>query len=113
MIDRILRSELFESCFAYIDDIIVFGETISEVIARTKRVLALLFADGLKIGGLKCHFVVERVELLGRTLEAGGKYPTEDKLQGLKELRPPTTVKEVRSLHGCLSFLREFVPKFS
>ena len=83
------------------------------MIERTKRVLSLLKDDGLKLGGLKCYFLVKKVSLLGRTIAAGCKYPEEDKLQGLRDLAPPTTQKEVRSLVGCLSWLREFVPRFS
>ena len=69
MMDRLLQSELFIACYVYIDDVVVFGKTILEVIDNTKRVLGLLFADGLKIGGLKCCFVVTCVELLGPTIE--------------------------------------------
>ena len=78
--DKILASELFVACFVYLDDVVVFGATAEEVINRTRRVLELIDADGLKISGLKCYFLLKRIELLGKTIESGRKFPSDDKL---------------------------------
>ena len=61
MMDRTLHSVLFKYCFAYIDDVVVFGHTIAEVLERTQVVCDLLFAEGLKLGGLKCKFLLNKV----------------------------------------------------
>ena len=62
------------------DDVVVFGKTTTEVIERTRRVLELIRADHLKIGGLKCYFLLRRIQLLGKTIEAGRKFPDDNKM---------------------------------
>ena len=37
-----LGSELYKSCLVYLDDIIVWGETLSEVLDRSKTIIDLL-----------------------------------------------------------------------
>ena len=61
MMDCTLHSVLFKYCFAYIDDVVVFGHTIAEVLEHTQVVCNLLFAEGLKLGGLKCEFLLDEV----------------------------------------------------
>ncbi len=42
--------------------------------------MELIFADNLKFGGLKCEFLLERVEVLGHIVEDGKLYAKVDKL---------------------------------
>ena len=46
----------------------------------TRSVMELVFADNLKFGGLKCEFLLERVEVLGHIVEDGKLYAKVDKL---------------------------------
>ena len=61
MMDCTLHLVLFKYCFAYIDDVVVFGCTITEVLEHTQVVCDLLFAEGLKLGGFKCEFLLNDV----------------------------------------------------
>ena len=65
MMNRILDDVLYIKCFVYIDDVIVFGKTQSELIANTKEVIDLIYNDNLKLGLMKCEFVIDKVEILG------------------------------------------------
>ena len=64
----------------YIDDVIVYGATEEEVLGMTRRVLELIFDDGLKCGGTKCEFLLRRVEVLGHVIKVGKLYAKVDKL---------------------------------
>ncbi len=111
--NRLLHDILFEQCFVYIDDIIIFGETEEECIQHTKNVLDRVFGDGLKLGALKCEFLLTKVDVLGYVIEDGKLYPKCDKLQGLYNLKVPTCRTDVKRLYGLLSFFRRFVRNFS
>jgi hypothetical protein len=61
----------------------------------------------------KCEFLLESVEVLGHIVSQGVLYPKVDKVQGLKELKRPSSITEVKSIYGLLSFFRKFVKGFS
>ena len=90
MMDHVLASEMFIA-FAYIKDVIMFGCSETEIIECTFHVLKLSKEDALKLGSLKCYFLLRKLSLLGRTVQAGCKYPEDDKLQDLRDLVLPTT----------------------
>ena len=71
MMNNILDDVLFVKCFVYIDDVIVFGRTQEEVIANNKEVIDLIYQDNLKLGCLKCEFMLRSVEVLGHLVSNG------------------------------------------
>ena len=113
MMNSLLDELLYTICFVYVDDVIVFGENELECLQNTRRVLELIYKDNLKVSGVKCEFLLDRVEILGHVIENGRLYATVNKLQGLEDLKRPTNQTEVKSLYGLLSFFRRFVRGFS
>ncbi len=43
--NQLLSDVLYEKCFVYIDDLIIFGETEEECLRNTKEVIELIFGD--------------------------------------------------------------------
>ena len=84
-----------------------------EVLESTSRVLELIYDGNLKCSGSKCEFLFHRVEVLGHIIHDGKLYAKVDKLQGLKDIKIPTSRTEICSLHGLLSFFRRFVRNFN
>lgn len=77
---NILDELLYTVCFVYIDDVIVFGKDEKECVENSRRVLELIYNDGLKCGGAKCEFLLSRVEVLGHIIENGKLYAKTNKL---------------------------------
>lgn len=113
MMNKILEDTLYIKCFVYIDDVIVFGKTQEECIANCKDVIDLIYKDNLKLGQQKCEFLLDTVEVLGHVVSKGMLHPKVDKVQGLKDLKRPTSTTEVKSMYGLLSFFRKFIKGFS
>lgn len=80
LMNDILDDLAYAVCFVYIDDVIVFGENDVDCLRNCRLVCERIFADGLKLAGLKCEFLVRRTDVLGHTIEAGKLYPKVDKL---------------------------------
>ena len=78
--NRVLHEVLFKICFVFIDDIIIFGETEEECIKNTQKVVELIFSDNLKLGGLKCEYLLTQVDILGHIIKDGCLYPKYDML---------------------------------
>ena len=80
MMNKVLDSVLYVKCFVYIDDVVVFGKTQPECIANTKDVIDLIYKDNLKLGCLKCEFLLKSVEILGHIVANGTLYPKTTKV---------------------------------
>ena len=111
--DKVLAGLIGTCVFVYLDDIVVYSPNH----ARHEEHLTLVF-DRLKKAGLrlkptKCKFGLAQVQLLGYIISAKGKSPDPEKTAAIADLRPPTTVREVRSFLGMASYYRDCLPNYA
>lgn len=97
----------------YLDDIIIFSETIDEHITRLQRVFTRLREHGLKLKPSKCHLLVEEVLYLGHVVSRDGIKTDPAKIDAVKKWPVPKTVKEVRSFLGFTGYYRRFIEKYA
>ena len=95
-------------CIIYLDDIIVFSQTPEEHVHRLR-----LKAAGLKSKPSKCDFFKKEIKYLGHVVSKEGVSTDPDKIKTVTEWSQPTTVTEVRSFLGFVSYYRRFIPNFS
>ena len=65
------------------------------------------------LSGLKSEFGLKKVKLLGKTIANGCIYPGASKTAALDKIKRPSTVAELRSLYGIISYFRTFVKSFA
>ena len=80
---------------------------------QTQRVLQRLREHGLSIKLSKCIFDAPRMEFLGMIIGQGEIKMDGKKLEGIKEWKPPTSIKGIWSFTGFANFYRKFIPDFS
>ena len=51
--------------------------------------------------------------LLGIVIAENGMTPNPEKVKAVKELKPPKTLKQLRSTLGIFAYYRKFIPNFS
>jgi hypothetical protein len=100
------------SC-AYLNDVIIFSKTAEEHKQHIKQVFNRFHEHSLKLKLKKCKFFASETEYLGFQIGSEGIRPKPEKVQAIKDMVPPTNVREVRSFIGMCSYYRRFVPKFS
>ena len=100
-------------CIIYLDDIIVFSWTPEEHVHRLKAVFNKLRAAGLKLKPSKCDLFRKEIKYLGHVVSNEGVSTDPDKIKSVTEWHQPTTVTEVRSFLGFVSYYRRFIPNFS
>jgi len=67
----------------------------------------------LKINLEKCVFGNKEVSYLGFTLTPDGIKPGKNKLKAIKDARPPTDIKTIRSFVGLCNFFRTHIKDFA
>ena len=111
---RLMNTVLFEigdvKAFVYLDDIIVFGDTIEEHNANLRKVLMALRKHNLKIEPGKCQLLRREIEYLGHVVNENGIKPTNTNIKAIQNIKAPTTVRGVRSLLGTVNFYGKFIP---
>lgn len=84
----------------FIDDVLVFADTIEELRRRTAEVMTRLGDYNLKLNLEKCEFEKKEVTFLGHSFSREGINIDERKTRAVKSFRSPKTISELRSFLG-------------
>lgn len=100
-------------CLVYLDDIIVFSKSFNEHLGHVRQVLAALHKHRFQLNPPKCEFFKPRMKYLGHSIDANGMMPLDDKIETIKQLPMPTTLREANYFIGALGFYRKFIRNFA
>ena len=104
-----LNEQIFQILLAYLDDILIYSQTLEEHLNRLEMVLNRLQKRGLKLKLEKCNFRKRKVTYLGHEVSGDGISPEPQNVAAVKEWPIPTTVKELRTFLGFASYYRKFI----
>ena len=97
--------------FVYIDDILIASTTPTEHIEDLRQVFDTLDANGLVVNPAKCVLGRDSLEFLGYRLDAEGITPLPERVEAIKDVKPPTNVKELQRFLGMVNYYRRFIPR--
>ena len=97
----------------YLDDILIFTDTLEEHRQIVRRVLEILRKNKLYLKPEKCEFEVNEVEYLGVIVGSGKIRMDPKKVSAMTGWKEPTKKKEVQSFLGFCNFFRRFIRGFS
>lgn len=111
--NRIFFNLLGKCLFVYIDDLIVFSNSLEQHINDLKEVFQIVKENKLKLNLGKCNFFQSKVEILGHELSTKGISPMNKKVEVINNWLPPSNITEVRSFLGAIGYYRKFIANFA
>lgn len=100
-------------CFIYMDDIVVYGDTLIAHNKKLTEILERLRQHELKLQPSKCNFLQKEIVFLGHKITSEGIKPDEAKIQAVKNFPSPKNYKDVKTFLGMMSYYRKFIPNLS
>ena len=97
-----------ENISAYIDNL-VHARTFDEYIIAMRQLFTAFRAYGLKLNLEKCIFIASVAKFWGRIVDSNEFRADPKCVKAIREMKPPTTRKELRSLIGRLIWIRQFL----
>ena len=112
-IEKILGPLLNTDCVAFLDDILIYGDTDEEVRERAFKVLDRLREEGLYCKLSKCRFEVDEVDFLGYIVGHGHLRMDPDRVRAILEWPPPKRLRDVQVFLGFCNFYRRYILGYS
>lgn len=113
LMSRVLKNLHWSICMCYLDDILVFGSSVSEVLDRLEVILIRLRQAGLKLKPKKCHLFQTEILYLGYKISAEGVHTDPAKIQDVKDFPRPKDIQGVRRFLGLTNYYRKFIESYA
>lgn len=94
----------------YVDDVLIFLETLEEHIHHLQLVLDKLNGAWFKPKPTKCSFIQEELDYLGHVITTKGLSPNPARIDAVQAFPVPSDVKELHQSLGLAPYYRRFIP---
>ena len=111
-IDSILR-EYRHFARAYVDDIVVFSNSLEEHLRHLNQIFALFKRMNIALKASKTFLGYPTISLLGQRVDSLGLTTAADKLEAILALAFPQTLKQLETYLGKTGWLRQYVPYYA
>lgn len=113
LLNRVLDGYLDVCCLVYLDDIIVFSDSVEQHKIDVENVVKKLKEYNLKVKPSKCKFARSRIEYLSHIVENGKIKPNPAKTAAVSQAKRPKNVKQIQAFLGLVGYYRKFIKNCS
>ena len=107
--NKIFHPFLDKFVVVYLDDIIIYSNSLEEHVDHLREVFQLLRQNELYVKKEKFSFALGEVGFLGHCIKDGKLMMDESKIKAIQEWDPPTKVPQLRSFLGLDNYYRRFI----
>ena len=103
--------EELKGVICYLDDILIVTKgDVQEHNELVEKVMHRFDVESWALKLSKCEFSVNQLSWLGYDINEDGYSPKISKIEVIQSLKPPRTLKQLRSFMGTLNLLQKFIP---
>ena len=113
LVNDVLRDLINNTVVVFLDDILIFSESLADHVTHVRIVLRRLLENRLFVKAEKCTFHASSVEFLGHVISSGAVQADQKKVQAVKDWPQPTDRTQLRRFLGFANFYRKFIQNFS
>ena len=110
-LDPVIKAD---RCAQYVDNISIAANTPKQLIKNLRAVFQCLRKAGFKLSMATCHFAIQQVNFLGRTIPTKGVAPQKQKIaKFLEKVMFPRSKKALQRYIGFLKNYRNYIPRLA
>lgn len=113
VINEVLQEHLYWGVLVYLDDILIYTNTMEEHTHLVRQVLKKLLKAKLFVKLLKCEFHHTKLDYLGYRISQDGVKMDPKKVKAVLEWQAPGKRKQLQSFLGFANFYRQFILSFA
>jgi len=97
----------------YLDDVIIYSNTLEDHFKHIQAVVKCLRNAGLKLNKAKCKWCCRSIKILGHIIGQGKIMMDPAKIEAIKLRQAPRNVKQVQEFLGICNYYRKFIEGFA
>ena len=113
LMHMVFHKENWKQCLIYLDDVLLFSDSIHEHMIRMRVIFERIREAGLKLSPEKCTFLQRKVCYLGYEISEKGTHTDPSKIEKIQSWPIPKTVDELRSFIGLCGYYRQHIDKYA
>ena len=102
-----------ESMEVFMENFSVFGPSFDACLEHLTQILDVCVKKHLVLSWEKSHFMVQEGIVLGHLVSSKGLEVDKAKVEVIQDLALPTSIRELKSFLGHVSFYRRFIQDFA
>ena len=111
--NHILKPCIENFVVVYFDDILIYSKNLMEHLEHLRQLFSILREQRLFANLKKCDFYADKIIFLGYVVTKDRIEMERSKIEVITNWPTPSSVYDVRSFHGLVSFYRRFIRGFS